>query len=241
MRRALAVLVGACFILVLGCGEYDRRLETTLAEMRYRKRLDNSLTPAAKGLLEKNLIYLRPPRSLQGPTETFSWAVVEPGRFDLENSFIDQQKSESLHVLARIKRPKSADAKKKTVQPEVVRGDFNTEVIELVRTVYGAELDPNSLKAETKSHGNRSNTFKSKTLDLNAKEVHLCLYENKNSPYEVALVFEYPKESHDSISPRIGLCLESFAVGELARRAFSGGGDIEGGEGATEGGAGPPI
>jgi hypothetical protein len=240
MKRALAILSSAFFLVTLGCGNYDFRLEKTLEEMRYRRRLDKNLTQAAKGGLEKNLIYLRPPQSLQGPTETFSWTILEPGKFDLENSFIDQQKQESLHVLARIKQPKAPNTKK-GAQPEAVRGDFNAEVIELVRNVYAVELDVNQLKAETKSHGNRANTFKTKTLDLTAKQVQLYLYGDKNSPYEVALIFEYPKEEHDSINPKIGLCLEAFAVGAPARRLFAGGGETESGEPASEAGQGPPI
>jgi hypothetical protein len=243
MKSSLAILASLAFVIVLGCGTYDSRLEQTLADMRYRKRLDDNLNPApTKGLLEKQSIYVRPPLNLQGPTKAFVLTVVEPGRFDLENSFVDQQNLESMHILARVKRPKAPNAKK-TNQPEAPRGDFNSEVVELLRNVYGANLDVSELKTETKSHGNRTNAFRTKSLDLTAKEVQLYLYGDKNSPYEVALVFEYPKERHNSINPKIGLCLESFAVGEAAKRAFASGGEIEGIDEGIEGGGqtGPPI
>jgi hypothetical protein len=241
MKRTLAILASGCFVIVLGCSNYDFRLEKTLDDMRYRKRLDDNLIQApTKGALEQHFIYVRPPKGLQGPTQTFALTVVEPGRFDLENSFIDQATKESLHILARVKLPKSPNAKK-TPQPEVARGDFNSEVVELLRSAYATDLDVSQLKPESKSHGNRVNPFKTRTLDLTAKEVQLYLYDVKNSPYEVALIFEYPKEMRNTISSRIELCLESFAVGELARRSFAGGGVGEGGEEPAEGGQGPPI
>jgi hypothetical protein len=240
MRRTLALAASVCCVVVLGCSNYEFRLEQTLADMRYRKRLDDNLNPApTKGALEKHFIYVRPPKTLSGPTKAFSLAVVEQGKFDLENSFINEGTKESMHVLARVDRPNGANTKK-PAQPEPARGDFTAEVIELLRNVYGVDLDVNQLKAETKQHGNRANSFRTKTLDLTAKQVQLYLYGDKNSPYKVALIFEYPKEQHNSINPKIGLCLESFAVGDVARRAF--GGELDTGAEGGEGGAqGPPI
>ena len=51
----------------------------------------------------------------------------------------------------------------------------------------------------------------------------MYLYGDKNDPYEVALIFEYPKAEHNTVNPKIRLCLESFAVGDKAKRAFAGG------------------
>jgi len=98
--------------------------------------------------------------------------------------------------------------------------------------VYGVELEAAQFKEEKK----RNNTFKAKTIDLNAKNVQIYLYGSKTSPYEVALIFEYPKAEHNAINPKIGLCLESFTVGEQARRAFAGGETEEevGGDGSGE-------
>ena len=60
--------------------------------------------------------------------------------------------------------------------------------------------------------------------------MQIYLYGGKNSPYEVALIFEYPKAEHNAVNPKIRLCMESFAVGDKAKRAFAGGEteDIEG-------------
>lgn len=246
MKRAFAMLAGVGLILGMGCGNYDLRLSKTLEEMRYRKRLDDNLIPVpTKGRLEQLAIFVRPPLDLQGPTQTFGMTVLEPGRFDVENSFIDQDKQESLHLLARVKQPKSPTTKKSaTTAAEAARGDFRTEVVEIVKSVYGADVELNQFKDETKKHGNHSNTFKTKTIDLAAKKVQVYFYGDKTKPYEVALIFEYPTGEHAALNPRISLSLEAFAVGEAAKKAFAGGGDMEAGEegdGGGGSGAAPPI
>jgi hypothetical protein len=231
MRRGFAILASACVFLGLGCAQnYDIRLGKTLEDMRYRKRLDDNLLPApTKGKLQQSLIFVRPPLGLKGPFQAFGMTVVEPGRFDVTDSFIDEQKGASLHLLARVKQPKTPN-KKGAAAEATPRGDFNTDVIDLVKTAYGVDVELNQFKATTKSHDNRTNNFKAKTLDLGAKEVQIYLYGEKNSPYEVALIYEYPKGEHNNLDPKIGLSLESFAVGEAARRSYSGIGDEEGGE-----------
>ncbi len=220
MKRLAAVLLSLSLVLTIGCGtqSYETRLDKTLENMAYQKRLDDNLEEApTKGKLkEELLIYVRPPKSMTGPTETFQLAVVEPGKYDTESSFIEPEK-QSLHILARVKRPKNP-AKKAPSQAETPRGDFNADVVELLKNVYGVELAVGEFKADTK----RTNAFKYKMLDLNAKNVQIYLYGDKNNPYEVALIFEYPKAEHNAVNPKIGLCLESFAVGEKARRAYAG-------------------
>ena len=104
--------------------------------MRYRKRLDDNLLPAAsKGKLRGAWqIYVRPPKTLKGPTQTFAWTVIEPGRFDLENSFIDQDKAESpAHLGPREANQGSRfDQEGSGTETEAVpRGDFTTDVIEV--------------------------------------------------------------------------------------------------------------
>lgn len=241
MIRAWAMLGGMTLLLAVGCDKgYDYRTEQTLNQMHYEKRLnDNLMPPAAKGKLEELLIYLRPPKELTGPTQTFQMTVVEPGKFDVESTFIEPEK-QSLHVLARVDRPKAAAKKAAAPAEAAPRGDFNEEVVDLVRNVYGAEINLGQFKEQTK----QKNSFKAFTLDLNAKEVQIYLYGAKNTPHKVALIFEYPKAEKNSVSPKIGLCLEAFAVGEPARLLFSGGEVEESAEGEGGGGGeggGPPI
>jgi len=246
MKRAWAVLGSAGLLLALGCGtqNYEFRIEQTLDKMKYDRRLDDNLTPAAKGKLEELGIFLRPPKNLEGPTQTFQMTVVEPGRFDLETSFSEPD-VQSLHVLARVDRPKAA-SKKGAPQPEapaVPRGNFEEEVLDLVRNVSGAEVAPSLLKEEQR----RRNTFRSLTLVLEAKTIEVHIFDGSKSgnaadgPYKVALIFEYPTAQKNAINPKIGLCLESFAVGDAARRAFAGGDVDEFEEQEGEIGDGPPI
>jgi len=246
MKRARAMLIGFGLVLAVGCGmkNYDYRIVETLDRIRYENRLDENLTPAAKGKLEELGIYVRPPKNLAGPTQTFQFAALEPGRFDLENSFLEPDK-QSLHILARVDRPKAAAKKDAPPQPEAApRGDFNEEVVELVRNATGAEVDLSMLKQETKQGKGRSqgNSFQTLTIPMESKDMQVYLYGSKASPYKVALIFEYPKSEKNALSPKIGLCLENFAVGDQARQAFSGG-DLEDGADGAEGGGepGPPI
>jgi hypothetical protein len=240
MRRAAAVVVSLILILAVGCRDYDYRLQETYEDMKYRKRLNDNLSDApAKGLLQQELIFVRPPVGLTGPTQTFNLTAVEPGKFDVENSFIDQAKSVSLHILARHKKPKGPPSKKTPAPAEpVARGDFTSDVLDVVKNAYATDLPAATLKNETKVHKGRENKFKFAKLDLATKEVQLYVYGAKNDAYEVALIFEYPKTEVNNISPKIGLCLECFAIGEAARRAFSGSSDFEG---VSEEGQAPPI
>jgi len=245
MKRLSAIALGAGLVLAVGCGtqNYDIRLERTLDHLAYQKKLNDNLNDApTKGKLEELQIYVRPPKDMTGPTQTFQMTVVEPGRFDVESSFIEQDK-QSLHLLARVKRPKTPSKKAPTPADTVPRGDFSTDVVELVKNAYGTEVIEAKFKEEKMQRG--SNSFRAQTLEVGPKNVQIYLYGGKTNPYDVALIFEYPKAEHAAIYPKIKLCLESFAVGEKARKAFSG---VEteidtegGGEVPTDESAPPPI
>src|SRR3954465_11226121 len=135
MNRLSAIVLGGGLVVGLGCGtqNYEYRLEHTIDQMKYQKRLDDNLTdPPTKGKLEELQIYVRPPTDMTGPTQTFQMTVVEPGKFDVEASFIEQDK-QSLHLLARVKRPKTPSKKAPTPAETTPRGDFNTDVLDLVK------------------------------------------------------------------------------------------------------------
>jgi hypothetical protein len=245
MKRAFAILASTSLVVVVGCSDYELRLQETLAEMKYQKKVAAKLGDApTKGPLQTNQIYVRPPKGLQGPTQAFSLTVSEPGKFDIENSFIDQEKQSSLHVVARVKKPKGPPDAKKGAAPaaEVTpRGKFVSDVIDLVKAAYNVELPPSGLKDEIKSHARRTYNYKAARMDLGNKEAQLYIYgADENNVHQVALIFEYPKTEAENLSEKIALCLENLAVGERAANLFSGAGDVEGGEEAGGTGA-PPI
>jgi hypothetical protein len=237
MRRVLALVSTTGLLLgVVGCGarSYEIRLNTTLENMKYRKKLDDNLMPAPmKGKLEQLQIFLRPPKSLEGPAQEFQLIVLEPGKFDISDSFYDTKAKQNLHVLARVKLPKGADAKKKTAEPQPTnRGEFVPDVFAVLHSGYGLEVDQSKLKDESK----KGNKYKHLTLDAGDRVIQLYLYGAKTSQYEVALIFVSPKSAPID-QTRITLCLESFAVAEKARRIFGGGSEAE----PTEGGAPAPA
>ena len=243
MRRACVILASACLLLVVGCRDYDLRLGKTLEEMKYQQRLERNLEKAPlKGSLQAESIYVRPPKGLAGPTKTINLTVVEPGKFDYETSFIDEAKQASLHVLVRHKKPKAPPKKGAAPVAAAERGDFTNEVIEVVKAAYGVEdLTPTKFKATVKRHEGRENNYKEVKLDLNTKEVWIYLYGDKNGPYNVALIYEYPKTEVNNLSPKIGLSLEAFAVGDAANKAFSGGGEEAGLEDGGDSGQTVPM
>jgi len=236
MRRLVALSVTTALVIAAGCGgkSYEHRLDKTLEQMRYRQKLDKNLMPAAKGKLETNLIFVRPPKTLEGPTKEFMMTVLEPGKFDVAESFIETEK-QTLHVLARIKRPKGAANKKAAPEP-TNRGEFVADVVAELSKTYNIEVDATKAKEETKQTPSSLNKFKHLTLGANGKTIQVYFYGNKQTPYEVALIFEYPNAELKKVSGKIDDTLGAFAVGEKARKAFAGNSTdeetVEGGEAA---------
>ncbi|MCA1686176.1 MAG: hypothetical protein LC745_09390 [Planctomycetia bacterium] len=233
MRRFLTLITTTSLLLAAGCGgkSYDIRLDKTLEQMRYRKRLDENLNAAPKGKFEENMIFLRPPKNLQGPTKEFLLPLQDPAKFDLAESFFEKDKQQ-LYVLAWVKRPPKAPSKKGAPKADapVPRDEsrFSAEVAAALNSFYGVEIDLAKAKEERKKD---INVFKRLKFEANGKIVQLYLSVVKGNPYQVALIFEYPKSEEASLVSKIELCLESFATGERARKAFSGGATEEESEG----------
>ena len=226
MRGVLVMLAATALITASGCGgaRYEHRLEETLDNWRYKKRLDDNLIAAPKGTkFESYHIFVRPPQSLKGPSKEFLLGVQEPGKFELTESFLEGNK-QSLHVLARVKAPKDPASKKKAAaKPEdaVVRGEFSADVIAILNSVYGVELDLAKAKEESKGQKIK-NSYKHLFFEANGKDVHVYLYGKKDAIYNVALIFEYPKSESKTLASKIELCLESFTTGTRAQKAYSG-------------------
>jgi len=237
MRRVLALLLGTATLLyIAGCGakSYETRLEETLNDMKYQDRLNKLLQPALKGKWEEMAIYLRPPKSL---VQSKAWALAptEPGKFDLEASFNEPSKQD-MHVLVRVKRTAKSASKKSAPNPAdtVDRTNFSGDVLSVLNDTYkpAEEMVITKFKTETK----KKNPFKFHTITVNDKNIQIYFF--KQEPYDVALVFEYLKSEQANLFSKIGLCLESFAVGDRARRLFSGG---TGEEESSEEGAAPGV
>jgi hypothetical protein len=245
MKRVIAVLASASFVVAIGCSDYDIRMEKTLEEMRYAKRLNTNLEEApTKSALQGDDIFVRPPKGLTGPTQAFSLTGVDPGKFDIENSFIDEKKGTSFHVVARIKKPKAPANTKKAATPveTVPRGKFLDDVVELVKAAYNVELTPGEFKLESKSHLSRENAYKARKLDMTTKQVEVYVYTESNGVREVALIFEFPKTELNYMNPKIDLCLESLAVGDRAKRSFEGTiSDLDAGGEAISSGTPAPL
>lgn len=220
MRRVLATLATMALLVIGGCGikSYEARLNQTIEDIKYQDRLNKLLMPAlTKGKWEELSIYLRPPKNL---AQTKAWMLVElePGKFDLDASF-DEPKKQSMHVLARVKRAKTPGKKAAPSLADTVdRTNFTGDVLAIINEFY---KPPEDLIISTfKSESKRKNAFKFHSMTVNDKNVQIYLY--KQDAYEVALIFEYPKSEQADLFSKIGLSLESFAVGDRARRFFSG-------------------
>lgn len=249
MRRLVVMLATATLLTAGGCGlnSYERRLTETLDRMKYENRLNTMLMPAqTKGKWEELGIYLRPPKNLELAKE-FLLPSPEPGKFDLEASFYEPQKGQgaapkqiNLHVLARIKRPKGTAKKKQQPTPADTadRTNFNRDIINLLNTAYSPpdEITESKFKSKTEKSpiSSYANEYKEAMFAVGDKNVHV--YIQKKDIYETAMIYEYAKSEHTALVSKIQLSLECFAVGERAKRAFSGTMSEEEGGGAPQGG-----
>ena len=236
MRRVLATWAMTTLLLATGCGgrTYEFRLEKTLEARKYQKRLDTNLTPPiTKTKLESLNVYVRPPKDLAASKE-FLLTTLEPGKFDDAESLTDAKTQAQLHILSRVKVPKTPSKKGAPEPPPTTRGDFTQDVIALLNGVYNVEIDSTKAKEESK----KNNKFKHITFEGNGKDVQVYFfgYGMKDPPYLVALILEYPK-TEKTVLNKFELSLESFATGEKARKAFTGVVTEE--EGGTVGTTGP--
>lgn len=245
MKRVLGILVGVGLAMLVGCKEaYDLRIEETLKTMRYRRDLDkNTEAPPAKSNLETAKIYLRSPKGLKGPAKAFPF-VVEPGKFDIMDSFIDTDKQNSLHLLARTNAPKPAATKKaappadggEAAPPPVARGDFTADVIDFIKSAYNTDFEASMLKPiEPNSHGRKGVPYKGATVDLGNKVIKVYFHGEKTGPAQVALIFEGTKESIRNLSSQIDYSLNSLVLGPRAASVYGGQDEL-----ADEGLAVPP-
>jgi hypothetical protein len=247
MRRVSVLLFSASLLVATGCGlkRYEQRMDLSLEKLKYEKRLNENLAPPPTDSKFQELgIYVRPPKGLE-QTKTFALADVPEGLYDVEASFIEPQKQQ-MHLVARNKQAaKKAVPKGQTPPPKAPRNDFNADVLSMLGAVYGVteEVQPTKLKDVTKKPPpgiGAGNKFKRVLFQVaqGATTSDVQVYFYKQDPYDVAFVFVYPTADANKAASQIEMTLESFAVGERARRIFSGGSADEGGGEGSEAGTG---
>jgi hypothetical protein len=257
--RILTTLCTAMLLTALGCGQqsYEDRLGRTIARLRYQQRLDQFLNPPAEGAFKDMNIYVRSPKPMQlspnlGLTD-------EPGQYDLAATFLALPKSAPsaegdagpdpsaafrLHVLARVKKSKSAKKKGEAPPPEPAtpRGEFTSDVRGLLAADTGAG---DAVNQTPKSDKKGSNDFK-RIVFTAANGNNILVYFYKQDIYDVALIWDVPVALAKGPAALTGrdLCLESFSVGRKAAANFAGPIDEDGsgspeGAGAAGGAGGP--
>jgi hypothetical protein len=233
MRRVWLVIASACLMTAIGCGKknYEERMAATLKKMEKDRRIKKNLmdAPTEKKFTEL-AIYVRAPKE-EAYAKTGQLPIGE-GQFDLDASFNDKTDA-SLHILARVKKPKKPAGKGAAPPaPAVARGAFDADVLGVLANVFGS---PDALLTPKFTEEVKGGTrFKRLIFSANDKEVKV--YINKQDIYEVALIFAYDAKLKGPLSSKIELCLESFATGSKAKKLFEGG-NVE--EEAESGPAGP--
>ena len=233
MRRVWVMMTCALIVAGVGCGRksYEERLNKTLEKLDYDRRLKkNLMEPPTEKKFQDLAIYLRAPKE-EVLAKTGQLPVAE-GQFDLDASFNDKTDS-TLHVLARVKQPKKAQAKGAPPAPAVPpRGEFVGEVLGVLSSVFGS---PEALQTPKFSDESRRGGTRFKRLIFTANDKEVKLYTYKQDNHEVALIFVYDPKVKGLMSSKIEYCLDSFATGERAKRLYSGGAAEE------EVDTGPPV
>lgn len=225
MKRVLALVLSASTLCALGClGQYsyEKRLETTLENLKYQQRLDAYLNPAAQGALKDVGVYVRPPRPLEKAPG--SLIPVTAGTFDAAESFTGAQADVplQLHVLARLKqKPKAQPKQGQAPPPDAPRGNFVADVQAVLNSFYGGAV-PVGGKLDNFSERNRSYR-RQKFASPTGNTVDVYFFEEGN--HQAALVWDIPPAAAQSpaVDPGIRLTLGSFAAGPKATNLFQGG------------------
>lgn len=246
MKRVLGILTGACLALAIGCAQsYDIRLQKAIDRAKYDRDLKNNTeNPPTGSNLQTKQIYIRAPKGLH-LAKTFAYNV-EPGKFNISDSFINTETQVSMHVLA-LTPEKAAAAKKGAPKPaEAGEGaeappattanpaNFTTDVIDFIKATYSTDFDASKLKTiEPTSFAGKSVTYKGAKIEAGEKELQVYFHGDKNGPAQVALIFEGTKDALNKISTRINYSLNSLRVGPRAAGFYSGQDDLGGEEPAA--------
>jgi hypothetical protein len=243
MKRVAVLAAMASLVTACGCGMkvYDARLNATLEVLKYRQKLDANLSPAPTDAPFKDFpLFIRPPKDLTPSKQFLMVSALPPGQYELAASFYSQDKG-NLHVLGRRKEAKKAPAKgAPPPPPSAPRGAFDTDVIALLRSVYGEvpQLQTPQFQTETKQGNEYLPKKQYRRLIFTAANGNVVrVYFYKSEPYDVALIWDLPaaQDKSGASSNARDLTLASLSVGRPALRQLTGGG---GGEEEGAGGGG---
>ena len=239
--RSVALLCSAALTCaaILGCHkDYEHRLNDTLERMKYQQRLDANLAAAVEEPLHQpHDVFLRPPITLEKAAGNVLNAL--PGLFDANISFLESgsdkpiEAADKVHVFVRHKLPTPATPKKGAAPPPALPGlGLRKDVVDDALALF--PMAQTSKMEGPRDIDKRGNKFKQRIFTNTqlgrAWEVYSYITPKKD--YEVVIVVERADKS--SIAEKVNLMLESFAVGDRARKRF--GGDLDdsdsgGGEG----------
>lgn len=245
MKRVRAVL-GSVVIFSLavgGCGSYENRLDKSIQRRKEQAQLDQYLNPAVEGKFKEELIFLRTPKPLPGQAADFRLASgLGDEAFDLHSSFVALKQGGGLalglHVLGRHKKPKPTGKNAPPTVDESQRGVFLTDVLRVLDTIHsGGASSVGDNRAKKKS-----NDFSRRLYQVGENTIEVYLISRKfpnDNNYDLALIWEIPRDQAKEHEKGIELCLQSLALGPNAARSFeSGFGDDDAGGAGTEGAAG---
>jgi hypothetical protein len=192
----------------------------TIEELKYERELNKNLEPApTEGPLKTYDIYVRVPKGFAVAKEVLL-PGVQPGQFDVERTFHEGQKA-LLHVLARKKMPKKAPAKGAAAEAPVPRGEFNSDVLGVLRQAFPGD-EENLAPEKFKDDPHRANKKFRRALFTSSSGKKVEVFIDKEDPYEVALIYVFDPAEEKTLDPKIRYSLEAFALGDKAKTKYSG-------------------
>ncbi len=213
MRRALTIppVLALLLAAIGGCSSgFNERVEAAVKDKEEQAARDEFLKPAEGGKFTQVGMTLRVPKTLSGP-KTFALTAQSPPGFDLDSSF--DSPALSLHVLARRKAPKAAEAPKKDGEPPAAepapRGAFLADATSVLAAAFGS---PPAESPKPVTFGR--NAFKQLDVQANNKTYRVDFFERHDgaNEFDAALIWEFPAGGKSDTST-IDMALKSFAMG----------------------------
>ena len=200
MKRILGLLASVSLFLVIGCArDYDIRLDKT---DRQTCAIRSGSIVIWKSPRRRSRTWRRPTSmsaplwASKGRPRRSDWPRSSPEKFDITTSFIGDPAS--LHLLARVEKPKAAPKKKganATAPPPTSAAISPPTCSTTIKSAYGVDIAVG--QAQARVQGPRRKDEQLQDLDAGPDgqgSSRFIIIGEKNSPAQVALIFEYPKD-----------------------------------------------